>query len=158
MTEAGSRYPAVPTDDPSNFGLEFNGFVLYKDKDIPTPPSTPISAAIVVWQDVNISSEDTFTLISFRVYCLPESACNITLRAFSTDANGNRQQSGSGWFTVFKADRFALVTMDAGSLGEFAGDFVGIDKVQFEGRFAGQPEVAWIDDVVFSRNNTGSTT
>lgn len=147
----------MPTGDPSTFGMKFNHWVLYEDPDIPTPPSSPKSAAVVVWQDVAISSEDPFTLNSFRVYCQPKSACNVTVRGFSTDTNGNQQQSGSGWFTVPDVKSFVLATMDAGSLGGFVGNFLGINRVQFTAKFAGMPRVIWIDDLIFSRNGTCRT-
>lgn len=151
----------MPIGDPSTFGIEFNNFVLYdydENQDIPVPPSSPISAAVILWQNVHILSEYAFTLNSFRVYCQPESACNITLRGFSTDTNGNRQQSGSGWFTVPDATSFVLATMDAGSLGGLVGNFQEIDQVQITGEFGGLPEVVWIDDFIFSRNDGSCTT
>lgn len=157
MTEAGSSYPAVPTDDPSTFGINFNDFVVYEGRNIPPPPSSPKCAAILNGKNASISSEAPFTLSSFRVYCLPQAACNITLRAFSTDANGNQQQSGSGWFTVPNAADFLLATMNPSSLGGFFGSFGTINRVQFTPEFAREPKSVFIDDVVFSRNSAGCT-
>lgn len=157
MTAAGSSYPPVPTNDPSTFGINFDNFVVYEGRNIPPPPSSPKCAAILNGKSANISSVVPFTLDSFRVYCPAQAACNVTLRAFSTDANGNQRESGGGWFTVPNADSFLLAAMDPSSLAGFFGSFGTINRVLFSPAFSREPKSVFIDDVVFSRNSVGCT-